>query len=202
VTSGEQSERVATAVAAAAVKACLVAPRRVDVSLAAESVRMPVERVTITKRDVERASAILARPRENPLPGDFSFVTGQAIPDYQVRTYAAEVVALAGLPERGETELQVIRIGDLALVALPGEIFVEIGLAIKNRSPFPVTAVVGLANDHIGYVPTRRAFGEGGYETWRTRISWSAPGTGEAMAETAGSRLNELSRRHASVLVG
>ena len=57
-----------------------------------------------------------------------------------------------------------MRIGDVALVALPGEPFVELGLEIKRRSPAPHTFVVGYANDWVGYLPTQVAWEQGGYE--------------------------------------
>ena len=62
------------------------------------------------------------------------------------------------------TEIQVFRIGDGGLIALPGEIFVEIGLDIKKKSGLKHTLICELANDAIGYVPTREAFKEPGYE--------------------------------------
>jgi hypothetical protein len=80
-----------------------------------------------------------------------------------------------------------------ALVGLPGEIFVELGLAIKARSPFQTTLVGSLANDYIGYVPTRRAqLEEGGYETWAARSALPAAGTGEAMVDSAVRLLSKL----------
>ena len=69
-----------------------------------------------------------------------------------------------------EVELQAVRIGDCALVAFPGEMFVEVGLAIKRRSPFPHTYIVGCANGYVGYLPTKEAFEEGGYETVTARF--------------------------------
>ena len=61
-------------------------------------------------------------------------------------------------------EIQIIGIGDLALVALPGEPFVELGLAIRQQSPARHTFVIGYANDYIGYLPTPEAWEQGGYE--------------------------------------
>jgi len=61
-------------------------------------------------------------------------------------------------------EIQVFRIGDDGLVALPGEIFVEIGLKIKKKSSLKHTFICELANDAIGYVPVKEAFKEPGYE--------------------------------------
>jgi len=62
-------------------------------------------------------------------------------------------------------EVQALRIGDIILVGLPGEVFVEIGLGIKDGSPFKNTLVAGYTNGCIGYMPTKKAFEEGGYET-------------------------------------
>lgn len=62
------------------------------------------------------------------------------------------------------TEVQAIRIGDVAIVSFPGEPFVELGLAVKQFSPAALTIIAGYANDPIGYVPTDEAFDEGGYE--------------------------------------
>jgi hypothetical protein len=63
-----------------------------------------------------------------------------------------------------EAEVQVLRLGDLALVGVPGELFVEYGLEIKRRSPFKHTFVVGYANDYLGYLATPSAWRQGGYE--------------------------------------
>ena len=60
-------------------------------------------------------------------------------------------------------ELQGIRIGDSVFVAVPGEVFVEIGLKVKQDAPHRVF-IVGIANGYIGYLPTREAHSVGGYE--------------------------------------
>ena len=49
-----------------------------------------------------------------------------------------------------------------ALLSFPGEMFTEIGMAIKKQSPFEHTYIVGVTNGHISYLPTRKAIGEGG----------------------------------------
>ncbi len=93
----------------------------------------------------------------------------------------------------GETiglEVQVFRLGsDVAVVGLPGEVFVDLGLAIKRASPFATTLVIELCQDAPGYIPTKKAFAEGSYETVNSRI---APGGGEVMAEAAIRLLKEL----------
>lgn len=56
-----------------------------------------------------------------------------------------------------------IAAGDCAFITFPGELYTEIGMSIKAQSPFRLTYIIGLANGYIGYVPTRKAIGEGGY---------------------------------------
>jgi hypothetical protein len=87
-------------------------------------------------------------------------------------------------------EVRVFRLGaDVAIVTLPGEVFVELGLAIKRSSPFANTLVIELANDAPGYVPTREAFAEGSYETVNSRVQ---SGGGEMLVEAAVKLLLEL----------
>jgi neutral ceramidase len=68
-------------------------------------------------------------------------------------------------------EITTLHLGDLGIVSLPGEIFAETGLALQQRSPFPRTLVLSLANQSTGYLATRTAFWEGGYEATVTRMS-------------------------------
>ena len=88
------------------------------------------------------------------------------------------------------TEVQALAFGgDLAVVGLPGEIFAELGLDLRARSPFPHTLVLGLANDAIGYMPTQRAYEEGGYEPTASRF---LAGSGERLVEEALALLKDL----------
>jgi hypothetical protein len=106
-----------------------------------------------------------------------------------------ETCRILNIAERGEKlplEVQVIRIADeVAIVGLPGEVFVELGLAIKRESPFATTLVIELANDDPAYLPTKKAFAEGSYETVNSCVT---PGAGEALVEAASKLLNELKR--------
>ncbi len=83
------------------------------------------------------------------------------------QNYAHSVVSAAGRPEETLTvKIQAIRVGDFAVCGIPFETFVEIGLDLKKRSPFPQTMVIGLANGRHGYLPTLEQHKLGGYETW------------------------------------
>ncbi len=96
----------------------------------------------------------------------------------------------AGWPDREwvDAELKVVRIGPAVFLFLPGEPFVETGLACRLQSPFPWTAVIGYAEDSVGYIPTEKAFAEGGYETGPGRWSFLDRGCEPAIRAAA----NEL----------
>jgi hypothetical protein len=88
-----------------------------------------------------------------------------------------------------DAEVLVIALGnDVAWVGLPGEVFVELGMAIKAASPFRYTIVNELSDDVIDYVPDRKAFAEGAYEVVN---SLCAPGGGEALVDAATRQLIE-----------
>lgn len=83
------------------------------------------------------------------------------------QNYARNIISAAQREEKTITvKIQAIRIGDLGVCTIPFEAFVEIGLELKKRSPFPQTMVVGLANARHGYLPTPEQHKLGGYETW------------------------------------
>ena len=101
-----------------------------------------------------------------------------------------EVAAREGKPL--EAEVQVITLGDrIAWVGLPGEIFVELGAAIKGSSPFPQTIIAELANGSPGYIPTREAWPQGNYEVVSARC---ARGSGELLVDAAQRVLAEAFR--------
>ncbi|MBX3279021.1 MAG: hypothetical protein KF868_13545 [Acidobacteria bacterium] len=98
-------------------------------------------------------------------------------------------------PHQGEirkTWLQVMTIGDVAFVGVPGQMFANLGMEIKRRSPFRYTYVIGLANDEIGYLAARRDFELGGYQLWTGLHSFSAEQTGGEIVDQAVKMLGEL----------
>ncbi|MAS92014.1 MAG: hypothetical protein CMO55_02365 [Verrucomicrobiales bacterium] len=70
------------------------------------------------------------------------------------------------MPESESVLIQAFRIGDQAVVSMPFEVLVEIGLEIKEKSPFPHTFIIELANGGYGYLPPPNQHKLGGYETW------------------------------------
>lgn len=193
-----QSERVARVVAGGALLAAGRAELAPDVTLEVATRTLQVRRRVLTPEDVRLAEAILAAAEDtapNGLPpGAFSWARGEPLPHAYLRAYAREVLELAAMPERLAAELQVLRVGAGAAVGLPGEIFSELGLAVKAGAPARSVALVGLANGYVGYVPDLAGYEQGGYETWAARTSAVEPGTGEALVEAAGALLRQVFR--------
>ena len=76
-----------------------------------------------------------------------------------------------------ECAVQALRLGDVALVGVAGEAFVEIGLAVKARSPIPHTIFLGYTNGCLGYIPTAAAYAPSGYEVHRAHAVYRLPHT-------------------------
>ena len=91
---------------------------------------------------------------------------------------------LAGVGKTIPVDVTVMTIGsDVAIVCLPGEVFVELGLAIKQASPFPTTMVIELSNAvETIYIPHRAAYAGGSYEVTNSAVQ---PGSGEMLVEAA-----------------
>lgn len=105
--------------------------------------------------------------------------------------------SLAGIGETLPAEVTVMTLGqDFAIVCLPGEVFVELGMAIKQGSPFRTTLVIELSNCvETIYIPNRAAYAGGSYEVTNSALQ---AGSGELLVETALSLLKEAAARPAS----
>ncbi len=92
------------------------------------------------------------------------------IPNSLPEVYAKEAILLHEEPQR-ELKLQVIRIGELGITAIPNEVFAITGLKIKAQSPFETTMNIELANGSEGYIPPPEQHVLGGYTTWPARTA-------------------------------
>lgn len=108
--------------------------------------------------------------------------------------YAGETVRMAEYPETVPATLQAMRIGDLAIAAIPCEVFVEIGLELKRRSPVQPLFTVSLANGYHGYLPTPEHHVLGGYETWRAKSSYLEVDASRKITDRLLELLKELSQ--------
>jgi hypothetical protein len=75
-------------------------------------------------------------------------------------------------PSDALARINILTFGDLAIVFLPGEVFVETALAVERNAGTEQIIIVGFSENSIGYVPTETAFKEGGYETGPGRWSF------------------------------
>ncbi|MBT4612570.1 MAG: hypothetical protein HOC05_21170 [Gemmatimonadetes bacterium] len=89
-----------------------------------------------------------------------------------------------------EAEVSAIQFGPLALATAPGEIFTEDGQTVKQSSVSQHTFFLGYTNGSIGYVPTRAAYAEGGYEvTHACRVD---PEAGEMITDACRQLLSTI----------
>ncbi len=106
-----------------------------------------------TPAQLEHAKQVLADPdRRDRFPHE--------------RNYAQKAIQQLESPDTVSVILQAVRIGDLGISAIPFEVFSEIGLELKARSPFKPSFTMELANGGYGYLPTPEQHELGGYETW------------------------------------
>jgi hypothetical protein len=112
-----------------------------------------------------------------------SSIYDRAMPDL-----VAHIVAQG----RQSAEVQVLSLNEISFVAVPGELFVQLGFRIKEESRPRRTLIVAFTNGYIGYVPHREAFGRGGYETTFGWGSFLAPEAGDALVECALAQLRSI----------
>ncbi len=157
----QQIQIVADSVAAQTIKAYQTIKFSNNVSLGSSErdIRLGVRKPTTT--DLKKAKQILKTARR---------VGGQLIDRKAI--YARETVKLDDYPDYVPVKLQAFRIGSLSITAIPCEVFVEIGLELKAKSPLKPSFTIGLANGYNGYLPTPEQHALGGYETWRARSSY------------------------------
>ena len=180
----QQVQRVGHILAATASRAIRVAVPVAADRVAVSSRKVPLQRIKIDEELRGRCEKILADQQNGSPKGQVD-----GLPD----AYFAEM--RLGMYEKqsqpDEVEVTTLRLGDVALVGLPGEGFCELGIALKQDSPAPHTLVTGLTNDCVGYLPTQGSFAHGGYET-TVGSTMYAPGAGESLVESALSQLREL----------
>ncbi len=170
-------------------------------------VRVPLQKVTA--EDVARALPLVADAKAGKDVEFYALVTAYktlvldqlqhhpplAAPGETITWGLSRV--WAGVGDYLPIDVQVIALGqDLAIVCLPGEAFVNLGLSIKQASPFRTTLVVELCNCvETIYIPTRVAYAVGSYEVTNAALQ---PGSGEILAETAVQLLREAAEEAAA----
>ena len=103
--------------------------------------------------------------------------------------HATTVIARSQRPARMKMELNAVRVGDMAFVTCPYEMFAVNGKYIKDNSPFKNTLICTCTNGDFVYVPSKEAFDYGCYER---SVAYFDRGTGELAAETFVQMLKKL----------
>lgn len=169
-------------------------------SVKSRTVQLPLQGAT--QEEVERSISILKLARAKEKVDFLDHVTAykklildqmlRGTPFANTRDHVTWGLSrsLAGIGESIPVDITVITLGrDVAIVCLPGEVFVELGLAIKQASPFRATFVIELSNSvETIYVPHRAAYAGGSYEVTNSNVM---PGSGEMLVESAISLLRE-----------
>ena len=159
---GQRIEEVAKVVADAAHKAFtgIQWKHQVSMDTAEEDIQLGVRKATPDQ--LAKSREIMASV---PKDKDGQWSDRKAI-------YAREATLLDAYPDKVPVKLQAHRINDLTIAAIPCEVFVEIGLDLKQTKPLKGHFTVSLANGYNGYLPTPEHHKLGGYETWRARSSY------------------------------
>jgi neutral ceramidase len=169
-TSSAETRRIGSAYAAAVLGSLDAGePARGEPLRAARRVlRVPGIEITDAEKDRARAAVDAPARPARTRDGSGGDLTAEDLfvgdPEVE-RIFARALLELAARrPEAYEVPLQLLRIGGIGFFAIPGEPFVEIGLALKRLPGFQLAVPVGLANGYLGYIPLQENFGRGGYE--------------------------------------
>ncbi len=182
----QQVERVGHILAASASRAMRAAIPVDGDRVAVSSRKVALGRTKIDEELRARCERILEDQQDGPAKGQVDGLPDAYFAEVRLGMYKKQ-------SQPDEVELTALRLGDVALVGLPGEGFCELGIAIKQDSLAPCTLVTGLTNDCIGYLPTEGSFAHGGYETTIGSTMYE-PGAGESLVKSALSQLRELYR--------
>ena len=150
----EQMRHVAHDVAAKVHAAMTKLEYKSEISLDARYRELEVKYRHPTDDELAWAKETLARGKPADGKTDLSYI------------YAERAMRMADHPDTVKLPLQVLRIGDVGVGTMPCEVFCEIGLEFKDRSPLKPAFMASLNHGYYGYLPTPRHHKLGGYETW------------------------------------
>ncbi|MBI4558525.1 MAG: neutral/alkaline non-lysosomal ceramidase N-terminal domain-containing protein [Candidatus Hydrogenedentes bacterium] len=185
-------QRLGRVLAAEVIETCEMTATKPDATLA--SVYKPVQ---VNSRDlpsVKKASETLKAARKAVVDGKSAGISQRELRQLERVADSAEWTLNLTKFAHAHCEayraarnasIHVVRIGPLILVGIPGELFVEYGLEIKQRIRLTTghpAIIAGYANDYIGYIVTPRAIHTGGYEQAVARVDENA---GRALVDTA-----------------
>jgi hypothetical protein len=158
--------------------------REAELLAATAHLNLPIRR--ISPEEQARARAVVR---------DAANGTGAQLHGLDPRVEAQSILEMAQQEQAiDETLIQAIRLGSALILTFPGEVFLEHAQDALRGLPVESAMVFGLANDYVGYIPTREAFSEGGYEVKTSFVS-------SRFDPSAGERLVSASRALAAELL-
>jgi len=132
-------------------------------------------KLPIRKFDPKELQAARGMLKQHPKPIMRTDSPGAITWDWCYAVCLLDLYSRHGRNPECDYEIQALRVGDNAYVALGGEPFVEGQLEIKRRSPVRHTYVAHMCHIYVGYIPTRQALERKGYETRMGNWSKLAP---------------------------
>jgi len=166
----DEAKRIGTGYGETVLEVCgRTQPLLVDsIGVFCESVHVPYRR--ISEEELSEARKTVAELKDDPEARLEGHLEAQ---DIARGNKAVKLMFASGIVRAAENlkdatktlQMEVVKLGNLAIVCINGEPFTDIGLAIKDNKVFEHTLVVELVNGGIGYLGTKKAYKQGGYET-------------------------------------
>ncbi|MBQ7206950.1 MAG: hypothetical protein IJS01_04040 [Lentisphaeria bacterium] len=188
-TGYEEAKRIGKAYAAAVLAARYRLTRQADTSIKTASMQVPAPYLKLTDEEYAAAKKVYAKYKNEVMEAGRDFTSediAKGTP-FVMKYFAERAIACRENPikkKRVETQLVITFGKDLAIVSLPCEAFVELGMKIRKASKYPMTILAALGMGEIGYVGQPGNYGNGGYETSPSR-GLADRTVGEAIVKTA-----------------
>jgi hypothetical protein len=146
---------------------------RIKLDVASKTIKLPIKEFPTLKEAEEHFSKVKANFEKLKAEGATREVLRVAYTALEGAERLVKLLEIGGIEKikEIETEMQAIAIGKIALISIPGELFVEAGLEIKEKSGEKDVFIIGYANDYVGYIPTLEAYKKGEYEVFSTVLS-------------------------------
>ena len=182
--SRAHSEHMGRIIAGAVLSICSITePVKTDkIAYASARVDLPSHQENDRLEEARKIHELYVAGRAHELP----------YKEMELTTVVAEAERIVGLengPEFFPYFLSAVKVGDLVFAGIGGEPFTELGNRICADSPYKNTILCALTNSAGGYVPTRKAYEEGGYEARGSKLK---PGGDDIVAEGMKELLNKL----------
>ena len=158
---------------------------------------IPVDKLQILNKTIT-VPANVPKPEDMPLAHKYNDLHNAGWDDLipyeamELTTVVAEAARMCRLehgPYSFDLTLTGLRIGDVAMVGIPGEPFSETGKQIKAIGGWKAIMPCALVNGAQGYFPVKSAFDEGGYEARSTNYT---SGVAETLVQGTRDLLEEM----------